>query len=83
MWGCVLSGYPGHSGGLDSLISTKTSRFVVQSGGRAFRSEMIGDQVISTLFLACFFLFELANLQSMSSLVVIVFIHRVVVVVLL
>ena len=78
-----VSGYPSHSGGLDSLISTKTSRFVVQSGGRAFRLEMIGDQVISTLFLACFFLFELANLQSMSSLILIAFIHCVVVVVLL
>ena len=73
----VLSGVPGHSGGLDRLIPTKTSRFVVQSGGRAVRSETIGDQVFSTLFFVCVLRLVFASLRSMSSLAVMAFFHRV------
>ena len=79
----VLSGVPGQSGGLDSLIPTKTSRLVVQSGGSAVRSEMTGDQVCSILFFVYVLQLVFASLRSMSSLVVMAFFHLVSVAVLL
>ena len=78
----ILTGVPGHSGGLDSLIPTKTSRFVVQSVGNVDRSDTTGDQVFSTFFFGYSFLLAFASLRSMSSLFTMAFFHLVVIAVL-
>ena len=75
----ILTGVPGHSGGLDSLIPTKTSRFVVQSVGNIDRSEMMGDQVFSIFFFGYSLLLAFASLQSMLSLFTMAFFHLVVI----
>ena len=81
VWGSVhYLVSPVSSGGLGSLIPTKTSRLVRQSGGRELSSCSIVAHVCIVLFLEYGFLLLFASRRSMSRRAVMRWSHREVIV---